>query len=65
MKEDAYKRILKNNQEKIANYYTRSTKKTDQQKYLEKLLSTNANINFDKKYQIADLATGGAHLVYI
>lgn len=59
MKEDAYKRILKNNQEKIANYYTRSTKKTDQQKYLEKLLSNDESIDFAKEYQIADLATGG------
>lgn len=62
MKEDAYKRILINNQEKIANYYTRSAKKTDQQKYLEKLLFDNNNINFDKEYQIADLAAGGGTL---
>ena len=57
---DSYYGILKGDAIQAEAYYTKSINKTEQQKFLEKLLG---NVNF-KSLKIADVACGGGTLSY-
>jgi ubiquinone/menaquinone biosynthesis C-methylase UbiE len=59
-KEDKYIKALQKGKEETAAYYKKSLVKTEQQKFLEKLLSDSG-----KKFpKIADIACGGGTLAY-
>jgi ubiquinone/menaquinone biosynthesis C-methylase UbiE len=61
MKDDYHKSLV-NNSEHFEKYYKKSFQKTEQQKFLEKLLLKNETIFSDCK--IADIACGGGSLSY-
>jgi len=59
---DNYKTSMKYDLKEVQDYYSKSIIKTEQQKYLEKLLLEDEN--FLSKNEIADIACGGGTLSY-
>lgn len=62
--EDNYLKASKIDKESAKEYFTKSIVKTEQQKFLEYLLSDAKEIDFNARYKIADLACGGGTLSY-
>ncbi|MDQ8052886.1 MAG: class I SAM-dependent methyltransferase [Pedobacter sp.] len=59
-----YKKALELNKENTDRYYRKSIEKTEQQKFLEKILHERFGDDFDQSLNIADIACGGGTLTH-
>lgn len=59
-----YLEFIKKNKENSDSYYKKSINKTEQQKFLEKYLLEDLNVDVTKNYNIADIACGYGTCTY-